>query len=96
MSPRVRLVVAFVSTGLIGYIALGSVLGRVRGDSTYGQLAVFNEVVRIVLDAYVDPVNLDRTMAGARLGLTEGIVVPVQLVGVEVQEHLAEVVVLVL
>jgi carboxyl-terminal processing protease len=73
MSPRVRLVVAFVSTGLIGYIALGSVLGRVRGDSTYGQLAVFNEVVRIVLDAYVDPVNLDRTMAGARLGLTEAL-----------------------
>jgi carboxyl-terminal processing protease len=73
MSPRVRLVVAFVSTGFIGYIALGSVLGRVRGDSTYGQLAVFNEVVRIVLDAYVDPVNLDRTMAGARLGLTEAL-----------------------
>jgi carboxyl-terminal processing protease len=73
MSPRVRLTVAFVSTGLIGYIALGSVLGRVRGDSTYGQLAVFNEVVRIVLEAYVDPVNLDRTMAGARLGLTEAL-----------------------
>lgn len=73
MSPRVRLMVAFVSTGFIGYIALGSVLGRVRGDSTYGQLAVFNEVVRIVLDAYVDPVNLDRTMAGARLGLTEAL-----------------------
>lgn len=73
MSPRARLLVAFVSTGLIGYIALGSVVGRVRGDSTYGQLAVFNEVVRIVLDAYVDPVNLDRTMAGARLGLTEAL-----------------------
>ena len=73
MSPRARLFVAFVSTGFIGYIALGSVLGRVRGDSTYGQLAVFNEVMRIVLDAYVDPVNLDRTMAGARLGLTEAL-----------------------
>jgi carboxyl-terminal processing protease len=73
MSPRARLFVAFVSTAFIGYIALGSVLGRVRGDSTYGQLAVFNEVVRIVLDAYVDPVNLDRTMAGARLGLTEAL-----------------------
>jgi len=73
MSPRARLFVAFVSTGFIGYIALGSVLGRVRGDSTYGQLAVFNEVVRIVLEAYVDPVNLDRTMAGARLGLTEAL-----------------------
>jgi len=73
MSPRARLFVAFLSTAFVGYIALGSVLGRVRGDSTYGQLAVFNEVVRIVMDAYVDPVNLDRTMAGARLGLTEAL-----------------------
>ena len=73
MSPRTRLFVALVSTALIGYIALGSLLGRVLGDTSYGQLAVFNEVVRLVLDAYVEPVNLDRAMAGARLGLTEAL-----------------------
>jgi carboxyl-terminal processing protease len=73
MSPRSRLVIALVSTTLIGYIALGSLLGRVMGDSTYGQLALFNEVVRLVLDAYVEPVNIDRAMAGARLGLTEAL-----------------------
>jgi carboxyl-terminal processing protease len=65
--------IALVSTVLVGYIAVGSVLGRVLGDSTYGQLAVFNEVVRIVLEAYVEPVNLDRAMAGARLGLTDAL-----------------------
>ena len=43
------------------------------GDTTYGQLSIFNEVVRIVLEAYVEPVNLDRAMAGARLGLTEAL-----------------------
>jgi carboxyl-terminal processing protease len=73
MSPRSRLLVALVSTALTGYILLGSLLGRVLGDSTYGQLALFNEVVRLVLEAYVEPVNVDRALAGARLGLTEAL-----------------------
>jgi carboxyl-terminal processing protease len=73
MSPRTRLAVALVSTALVGYIAVGSLLGRVLGDTSYGQLAVFNEVVRLVLDAYVEPVNLDRAMAGARLGMADAL-----------------------
>ncbi len=73
MSPRSRLAVALVSTVLVGYVLLGNVLGRVLGDTTYGQLSVFNEVVRFVIDAYVDPVNLDRLMAGARVGLTDAL-----------------------
>ena len=51
----------------------GSLLGRVLGDTSYGQLAIFNEVVRLVLDAYVEPVNLDRAMAGARLGMADAL-----------------------
>jgi len=73
MSHRTRLIVALVSTGLIGYIAVGSFLGRVLGDTSYGQLAIFNEVVRLVLDSYVEPVNLDRAMAGARLGMADAL-----------------------
>ena len=73
MSPRSRLAVALVSTALVGYVLLGNLLGRVLGDTTYGQLSVFNEVVRFVIDAYVDPVNLDRLMAGARVGLTDAL-----------------------
>jgi carboxyl-terminal processing protease len=73
MSHRTRLLVALVSTGLIGYIAVGSLLGRVLGDTSYGQLAIFNEVVRLVVDAYVEPVNVDRAMAGARLGMADAL-----------------------
>jgi carboxyl-terminal processing protease len=73
MSARARLVLALVSTALIGYIAVGSLLGRVLGDTSYGQLAVFNEVVRLVLDAYVEPVNIDRAMAGARQGMSDAL-----------------------
>jgi carboxyl-terminal processing protease len=73
MSHRARLLVALVSTGFIGYIAVGSFLGRVLGDTSYGQLAIFNEVVRLVLDSYVEPVDLDRAMAGARLGMADAL-----------------------
>lgn len=73
MSHRARLLVALVSTGLIGYVAVGSLLGRVLGDTSYGQLAIFNEVVRLVLDAYVEPVNVDRALAGARLGMADAL-----------------------
>jgi carboxyl-terminal processing protease len=73
MSPRTRLLVALISTGLIGYVAVGSLLARVLGDTSYGQLAIFNEVIRLVLDAYVEPVDVDRAMAGARLGMTDAL-----------------------
>jgi len=73
MSARARLLVALVSTGVVFYVALGSVLGRVLGDTTYGQLAVFNEVIRMVMDSYVEPIDLDRTMSGAYLGLTDAL-----------------------
>src|SRR5687768_16074227 len=46
LSPRGRLAIALASTLLVAYVALGSLLGRVLGDTTYGQLALFNEVLR--------------------------------------------------
>jgi carboxyl-terminal processing protease len=73
MSPRTRLLVALLSTGLIGYVAVGSLLARALGDTSYGQLAIFNEVVRLVLDAYVEPVDVDRAMAGARVGMADAL-----------------------
>jgi carboxyl-terminal processing protease len=73
MSPKTRLLLALASTLLIGYVAVGSLLGKALGDTSYGQLAIFNEVVRLVLDAYVEPVNLDRAMAGARLGMADAL-----------------------
>ncbi len=73
MLPRTRLLVALASTGLVGYVALGSFLGRVLGDTSYSQLTIFNEVVRLVLESYVEPVNLDRTLVTAQSGLTEAL-----------------------
>ncbi len=73
MSPRNRLVVALVSTGIISYFVVGSLLNRVLGDTTYGQLSLFNEVVRLVIDSYVEPINVDRTLGHAHRGLIEAL-----------------------
>jgi carboxyl-terminal processing protease len=77
MSHRTRLVVALVSVGLLGFVLVGALpylgLVRVHGDTGYGQLAIFTEVVRLVIDSYVEPVNIDRAMAGARLGMSDAL-----------------------
>lgn len=73
MSPRTRLVIALASTGLVFYLAVGSVLSRVKGDDSFGQIALFNEVVRLVIDSYVEPVDLDRTLDGAVRGLGDAL-----------------------
>jgi carboxyl-terminal processing protease len=75
MSHRARLLVFLASVGLVVSFIVGALpyLGLVRGDTSYSQLAIFNEVVRLVLDSYVEPVNLDRAMAGARLGMADAL-----------------------
>ena len=73
MSSRSRLALALASTALIAYVAVGALLGRVMGDTSYGQLSIFGEVVRLVVDSYVEPVNLDRAMAGARQGMADAL-----------------------
>lgn len=73
MGARLRLSVALASLAVIGYVFAGLWLGPVMGDSTYSQLSVFSEVMHKVIDFYVDPVNVDRTMGAAEQGLTEGL-----------------------
>ena len=72
MSPKLRLAIAAISTAFVLYIAVGNIpIGR--GDTTYGQLALFNEVISIVLHNYVEAVDVDRAMSGAKMGLTEAL-----------------------
>ncbi len=73
VSPRNRLFVALVSTGVISYFVVGSLLNRVLGDTTYSQLSLFNEVVRLVIDSYVEPINVDRALGHAHRGLVEAL-----------------------
>src|SRR5438552_13345336 len=74
MSSRSRLVVLLISTPLVVLIAVGGLLGAssARQDS-FPQLRIFGDVVSLVLNSYVEPVDIDKVMEGAMRGLADGL-----------------------
>jgi carboxyl-terminal processing protease len=76
MTSRTRLWVLAVSTPIIAFAIIGGYLGRVLGagkDDTFRQLPVFEEVISLVLNNYVEEVDVRHAMSGALKGLAEGL-----------------------
>ena len=75
MTSRTRLWVLAVSTPIIAFAIVGGYLGRVLGagkDDTFRQLPVFEDVISLVLNNYVEEVDVRPAMRGARKGRTDG------------------------
>lgn len=73
MTSRLRLLLSLASTVFVMYLASGPLMRKALGDTGYTQLAIFHEVVSKIRDAYVDPVNMDRTLDAAEKGLLEAL-----------------------
>ena len=73
MTSRSRFVLTLASTALVLYLASGPLMRRALGDTGYTQLSIFHEVVSMIRDSYVDPVNMDRTLDAAESGLLEAL-----------------------
>lgn len=74
MTSRSRLLVLLVSTPLILFVVIGGVMSRAMSrDDSYVHLKVFDDVVSLVMNNYVESVNPDRIMHGAMRGLAEGL-----------------------
>jgi carboxyl-terminal processing protease len=73
MTSRSRFVLSLASTVLVLYLASGPLMRRALGDTGYTQLSIFHEVVSMIRDSYVDPVNMDRTLGAAESGLLEAL-----------------------
>jgi carboxyl-terminal processing protease len=75
MSRRVRLWLFVVSTPLVALIMVGGLLGAVRTPVQQGlpHLRVFEDVVRLIVGAYVEPPDMDKVMDGAMRGLADGL-----------------------
>ena len=76
MTSRTRLWVLLISTPVIAFAIIGGYLGRVLGagkDDTFKQLPVFEEVVSLVLNNYVEEVDVRHAMRGALKGLTDNL-----------------------
>lgn len=75
MTSRTRLVAILISAPVIAFAVIGGLLGNVmaRADDTYARLRVFQDVVSLIMNNYVEQPNLDNVMKGAMRGLAEGL-----------------------
>jgi carboxyl-terminal processing protease len=74
MTSRTRLLVLAVSVPVIIFTLIGGYLGQVLAkDDTYQHLRVFEDVISLVLNNYVEPVNVKTAMNGRMKGLAEGL-----------------------
>ena len=74
MTSRTRLVVLLVSAPVIAFVVIGGFLGRaVAREDSYGHLGIFEDVVSLIIDNYVETVDIDRVMDGAMRGLSDGL-----------------------
>ena len=74
MTSRTRLFVLAVSTPVIAFALIGGYLGHVMAkDETYQTLRIFQDVVSLVVDNYVEEVDVRQAMRGAMRGLADGL-----------------------
>jgi carboxyl-terminal processing protease len=74
MTFRTRLSVLLISTPVLAFVLVGGLMGKTRnGDQSFQQLRVFDDVVSLVLNNYVEEVKVDRVMEGAMRGLADGL-----------------------
>ncbi|MGE0042523.1 MAG: S41 family peptidase [Vicinamibacterales bacterium] len=74
MKPRGRVLVLAVSVPIMVFAVVGGFLGKAsaQGDS-YQHLRIFEDVVTLILNNYVEDVDVDNVMHGAMHGLVDGL-----------------------
>lgn len=76
MTRQTRWFLLLVSTPLVALVTIGGLMGTPRAatpQAAGGHLGVFEDVLRLVLNVYVEDVNVDKVMDGAMHGLTDGL-----------------------
>jgi carboxyl-terminal processing protease len=73
MTTRTRLSVLLVSTPLLAFIVFGGMGKASGGDTTFQHLRVFEDVVSLILNNYVEDAKVDKVMEGAMRGLADGL-----------------------
>jgi carboxyl-terminal processing protease len=74
MTFRARLLVMLISVPVILLVVVGGVLSRtIPAADSYQHLRVFDDVVTLVMNNYVEQVETDKIMNGAMRGLAEGL-----------------------
>src|SRR3954464_846988 len=76
MTLKTRLSILLLSTPVVIFVVVGGLIGRAAatgGDDKIRELRVFDDVLRLVVNNYVEEVKVDRAMEGALKGLADGL-----------------------
>ena len=74
MKVRGRVLVLAVSLPVIAFAVIGGFMGKAMArDDSYQYLRIFEDVVSLIVDNYVEEVNVDKVMHGAMHGLADGL-----------------------
>ena len=74
MSTRTRLAFLLLTLPVVAFTLVGGYLGQaVAREDTYRHLRIFEDVVSLITENYVEDADLDDVMAGALQGLTNGL-----------------------
>jgi carboxyl-terminal processing protease len=74
MSPTVRRIVIWISAPVVTFAVLGGLLSSVTArEGTYQYLKIFDDVVDLISNNYVEPVDVAKVMNGAMNGLADSL-----------------------
>jgi carboxyl-terminal processing protease len=74
MSSHIRRVVLWISAPVIAFAIVGGFLGKVTArEDTYPNLRVFDDVVNLIADRYVEKPDMDKVLTGAMHGLADSL-----------------------
>ena len=74
MSSRTRVIVMSITAPVVAFAILGGFLGKVMArEDTYQHLKIFDDVVSMISNYYVEPADMDKVMRGAMHGLADSL-----------------------
>jgi carboxyl-terminal processing protease len=74
MKPRGRLLVLMISVPVLAFAVIGGFMGRAMAQQeSYQFLRIFEDVVTLIVNNYVEEVQPDKIMRGAMHGLADGL-----------------------
>ena len=74
MNSRGRFLVLAVSVPVIAFAVIGGFMSKaIAREDSYQYLRIFEDVVSLIVNNYVEPVDVDKLMHGAMHGLADGL-----------------------
>jgi carboxyl-terminal processing protease len=74
MSPHTRRIVLWISAPVVAFAIIGGFLSKVTArEDTYQHLRIFDDVVNLISENYVEKADVDKVMKGAMHGLADAL-----------------------